>query len=108
MIDVRSGRGATVTLKPTTDLDWIGAVSLRHVVEDTLHPQVQFVVDLEQVRHIDAVGISALIGSLRRARAVGGGLRVVRPKPAVERALQLVGVYGHLSQVAAIDGNDAA
>ena len=92
MIDIRTDRDATVILKPMADLDWIGAVSLRHVIEDALHPLIRIVVDLEGVQHIDAVGISALIGSFRRARSVGGELHVMNPQPGVRRALQLADV----------------
>lgn len=108
MIDIRTDRDATVVLRPTTDLDWIGAVSLRHVVEDALHPLIRLVIDLEGVQRIDAVGISALIGSLRRARSVGGELDVVNLQPAVRRALQVADVYGHLSPASSTRGNDAA
>ena len=108
MIEIRTDRDATVTLRPTTDLDWIGAVSLRHVIEDALHPLIRLVIDLEGVQHIDAVGVSALIGSLRRARSVGGDLHVVNPRPAVRRALQLADVYEHVSRAGSTRGNDAA
>ena len=99
-IDIRTRPDASVILKPTGDLDWVSSVSLRHVVEDVLHPLARFVVDLEEVQNIDAVGVSALIGSIRRARSVGGDLRVVNPRPAVQRALRLADVYGRLSCVA--------
>ena len=108
MIDIRTGPGATVTLKPSGDLDSIGAVSLRHVVEDALRPRIRLVIDLEHVHHLDALGISALIGSLRRVRAVGGDLHVVNPRPAVRRALHLTGVSGRLTGPWRTPGDDAA
>lgn len=108
MIEIGPGPNSSLLLRPTGDLDWFGATSLRHAVADCLAERVQFVIDLRRVKYIDAVGISALLGTLRRARAVGGEVRVVNPRPAVRHRLQLAGVYPSLMDAFSNNGDDAA
>ena len=45
-------------IKVWGNLDWMGAVTLRHVVQDSLQTGMQIVIDLGHVHAIDAVGIS--------------------------------------------------
>lgn len=50
------------------------------------------VFDMEAVSFIDSAGLGALIGAVRRAREAGGDAVVCRPRPSVNRVLQLVGL----------------
>lgn len=108
MIETQAGPNASVHLRPFGNLDWIGAMSLRHVVQDALRPGVQLVIDLSRVRSIDAVGVSALVGSVRRVRAVGGEVQISNPVPGVTRRLELAGVYRLLLYCVPRSGNDVA
>ena len=76
MIETHIRQDETVACKPSGDLDWRTSVSFRHAVHDALRPGAHVLIDLSQVSLIDAVGLSAIVGTLRRARAVGALLRV--------------------------------
>lgn len=108
MIETQAGPNASVRLMPFGDLDWLGAMSLRHVVQDALRPRLQLVIDLSRVGSIDAVGVSALVSSVRRVRAVGGEVQIASPVPRVTRRLELAGVYRLLLRRLPRSGNDAA
>lgn len=57
-----------------------------------LPPGSRLVLDLEAVTFVDSAGLGALIGAIRRARENGGDAVVCRPRPSVNRVLQLVGL----------------
>jgi anti-anti-sigma factor len=87
-------------------LDWIGATSLRHAIHDWLRPGVDILIDLSRVDFIDAVGMSALVGCVRRVRKVGGEAHICNATPHVRQRMELVGVYSLLTHVSAPNGND--
>jgi stage II sporulation protein AA (anti-sigma F factor antagonist) len=93
MIDTDAGRRANVVCKPLGNLDWAAAMSLRHEVRDSVGPGVEIVIDLSPVEFIDAVGMQAVVGSVRLARAFGATARVCNARPPVQRLMELVGVY---------------
>jgi anti-anti-sigma factor len=99
---------SSIMCRPSGSLDWIAAVSLRHALSDALRPGVDVAIDLSRVKFIDAVGISAIVGSVRRVRAVGGHARICRASPEVRRRLELAGVYRLAMGCSATNGNDAA
>jgi anti-anti-sigma factor len=68
-------------------------MSLRQDVRASLQPGVEIVIDLSPVEFIDAVGMQAVIGSVRLARAFGATARVCNARPSVQRLMELVGVY---------------
>jgi anti-anti-sigma factor len=92
MIETQVGPDDSILLKPFGDLDWMAAITLRHVVDDALQPGLDLVIDLGQVAHIDAVGISALVGSVRRVRAAGGEAQVSNPCAEVQHRLERAGI----------------
>ena len=49
-------------------------------------------IDLGHVERIDAEGVSALVGSARRAQNIGAALRIVNVRPRVKKALERAGV----------------
>jgi anti-anti-sigma factor len=101
-------RDCKIVCRPTGDLDWIGAVSLRHAVHDWLRPGVDMIIDLSRVDFIDAVGMSALVGCVRRVRAGGGEARICNATSHVRQRMELVGVYSLLTHALAGNGNDVA
>jgi anti-anti-sigma factor len=99
---------SSIVCRPSGSLDWIAAMSLRHVVGDSLQPGVKVVIDLSRVDFIDAVGISAIVGSVRRVRAVGGQAEICSASGQVRRRMELAGVYRLVTRCSATTGNDAA
>jgi anti-sigma B factor antagonist len=57
-------------------------------------------VDLSEVTFIDSTGLSVLIAALRRARSLGGDLRLRSPSRQTYKVLELT----KLTEVFAIDG----
>lgn len=82
-------RGWTV-LTAVGDLDVGSAPSLRAtIIEHLPRADGHLVLDLAGVHFIDSMGLGALIGGLKRARAQGGDLRLAAPSDAVARILEL-------------------
>ena len=109
MIDTNELPGSTIVCKPPGNLDWAGAMSLRQKVRDSLQPGVEIVIDLSSVEFIDAVGMRAVVGAVRLARAFGATARVCNARPHVQRLVELVDVYRFVTgSVAARVGCDAA
>jgi len=92
MIEIQTRRNGTVRVGPVGDLDWTRATALRLVVHDVLEMQMGVELDLRDVISIDAVGISALLGSVRRIRSAGGEVRITNMKPQIRSRLQLLGM----------------
>jgi len=76
MIDTYVGSDFSIVCRPTGCLDWTGAAALRHAVHNVLCPEINLHIDLRHLNFVDAVGMSALVGSVRRVRAVGGKARI--------------------------------
>ncbi len=108
MIETKVLADSKVVCRPSGSLDWIAAMSLRHAIGDTLRPGVDVVIDLSRVEFVDAVGISALVGTVRRVRALGGQTEICAASPAVRRHLERAGVYRLVMGRSATNGNDAA
>jgi stage II sporulation protein AA (anti-sigma F factor antagonist) len=108
VIETQLLAGSSIVCRPSGRLDWIAAVSLRHVIGDSLRPGVEVIIDLSRVEFIDAVGMSAIAGTVRRVRAVGGQTEIRGASPEVRRRLELAGVYRFVMRCSATTGNDAA
>jgi STAS domain len=54
------------------------------------------VIDLSKVSHCDASGLAVLIGTGRRARLLGGFLRLAAVSPQVDQGLHVTGLRQHL------------
>jgi len=108
MIEIESRADSGVVVIPSGNLDWIGATALRHAVDAILGLRVDFVIDLSRTNRVDATGMSALVGSIRRARTLGINACIVNPMPSVRRQLGLVSI-DRLVLCSSVDsGNDAA
>ena len=108
MIEVESNRDGVTTIRPAGTLDWTGATALRHVVDDLFRLRASFVVDLARTSRVDATGASALLGTMRRSRAVGVDVRVVNARPAIRRHLELMSIDGLVLCPGVDSGGDAA
>ncbi|MGE5291728.1 MAG: STAS domain-containing protein, partial [Micromonosporaceae bacterium] len=74
------------------ELDIACAPTLREQLLGVLRPDAnRLVIDLSHVTFCDASGLAVLVGTGRRARLLGGGLRLAAPAPAVAAALRLTG-----------------
>lgn len=107
MIETQLLADSSIVCRPTGRLDWFSAVSLRHVIGDSLRPGVEVIIDLSRVEFIDGVGISAIVGSVRRVRAVGGHTQICGASPQVRCRLDLAGVERLLMRGSPTYGNDA-
>jgi anti-anti-sigma factor len=83
-------------------------VSLRHAIGDSLQPGVEVIIDLSRVEFVDAVGISAIAGSVRRVRAVGGHAQLCGASPEVRGRLELTRIYRLVMRCSPTNGNDDA
>lgn len=77
----------------TGALDITRAADLREQLLDLLRPAAcRIVIDLSAVSSADASGLAVLIGAARRARLLGGLIRLAAPSPAVTEALGSTGL----------------
>jgi hypothetical protein len=57
----------------------------------------RLIIDLSATGYADASGVAVLVGSARRARLLGGWLRLASPAPEVTRVLLVTGTGRHLA-----------
>lgn len=107
MVETFVQTNAGTICRPWGDLNWNTSLALRHAVHDAIRPGGAVIVDLSRVTAIDAVGLSTVVGCLRRARAVGASILIRNARPPVQARLDLV-IVGRDIQVVAIDGHDVA
>jgi anti-anti-sigma factor len=93
MIEIANGPGSSVVCTPTRNLDFEGAFPLRHLIADLVAPGIELIVDLRHVAEVDAIGVSALVGSIRRVRSHRGTVRLRNITPPVRWHLRRLGVY---------------
>lgn len=75
------------------ELDIASAPVLREQFLGVLRPKAsKLIVDLSQVSFCDASGLTVLVGTNRRARLLGGVLRLAAPAPPVAMALRITGL----------------
>jgi anti-sigma B factor antagonist len=101
----------SVCLRLQGELDLATACDLRQVyevVECGLRPGVSVVVDLAELRFVDAAGLGALVRLRNRVRSAGADLTVVGPSPQVRRIFDHAGLGGILdTDPATEDGTPA-
>jgi anti-sigma B factor antagonist len=74
-------------------LDSARAPAVREQLLRLLRPSAsQLVLDLTLVSDIDAAGLAVLVGTERRARLLGGSLRLAAARPAVSMAVHASGL----------------
>ena len=88
----RTGDGYTIAAL-SGRLDVARASVLREQLLGVLRPWAsRLVLDLSEVSFCDARGLAVLVGTGRRARLLGGVLRLAAPSPAVTAALRISGL----------------
>ena len=92
----RTNRGGYVIATLSGDLSIASAPALREQILSLLRAASHLIIDLSAVEHADAGGLAALVGSGRRARLLGGSLRLAAPSPEVARVLSATGINRHL------------
>ena len=93
MIETNTCADGRVRLKAFGEFSGATATSLRHLVAGSVDQGMTVIIDLRRVERIDAEGVSALVGTVRRARSVGGDAQVVNARPEVKATFELAGVY---------------
>jgi anti-anti-sigma factor len=76
MIETNTYADGRVRLRVFGEFSGATAVSLRHIVADSVGQGMTLIIDLRRVERIDAEGVSALVGTVRRARSVSGQAQV--------------------------------
>jgi anti-anti-sigma factor len=92
----RTNRGGYVIAALSGNLGIASAPALREQLFSLLRAASHLIIDLSAVEHADANGLAALVGSGRRARLLGGSLRLAAPSPEVARVLAATGMNRHL------------
>jgi anti-sigma B factor antagonist len=79
------------------ELDLASAPALREQLLGLLRPGSSgLVLDLSRVSFCDSSGLAVVVGTGRRARLLGGFLRLAAVSPPVARMMQLTGLHRHL------------
>ena len=91
----RADRGGYVITALSGELGIASAPALREQLLSLLRAASHLILDLSAVEHADASGLAVLVGSRRRARLLGGSLRLAAPSPQVTRALSATGLNQH-------------
>jgi anti-anti-sigma factor len=97
----------------TGELDMASASALREQLLGLLRPGYsRLVIDLSKVTLCDASGLAVLVNTGRRARLLGGFLRLAAVSPPVGQMLNATGLGQHFEnfptvQAAATEGDDA-
>ena len=91
-LPTRTERGFLVAVL-SDGLDVTRAPAVREQLLRLLRPAAsRLVLDLSLVSHIDAGGLAVLVGTERRARLLGGSLRLAAVRPAVGMAVRAAGL----------------
>jgi anti-anti-sigma factor len=92
----RTDRGGYVIAALSGDLGIASAPALRGQLRSLLRAASHLIIDLSAVDRADACGLAVLVGSGRRARLLGGSLRLAALSPEVARVLSATGLNQHL------------
>jgi anti-sigma B factor antagonist len=96
-LSARTAGGITIA-ELAGDLDIASAPALREQLLGLLRPgSGRLVIDLSKVSFCDASGLAVLVNTARRARLLGGFLRLAAVSPQAGRVLQLTGLHRRLA-----------
>jgi anti-anti-sigma factor len=98
-LDLSAQTAGGITIAELTgDLDIASAPALRGQLLSLLRPgSSQLVIDLSKVSFCDATGLAVLVSTGRRARLLGGFLRLAAVSPEVGQVLNVTGLDRHLA-----------
>jgi anti-sigma B factor antagonist len=89
--------GGVTIAELSGELDIACAPALREQLLGLLRPgSSRLVIDLSKVSHCDVSGLAVLIGTGRRARLLGGFLRLAAVSPQVDQGLHITGLRPYL------------
>jgi anti-anti-sigma factor len=95
------GRTARTVVQVTGEVDVatspLLAAAVARAMESGTRDRIDLVVDLAQVRFIDASGINVLVNAAHQARAAGGTLALRSPSRSVRRMLGILKLDGVLA-----------
>jgi anti-anti-sigma factor len=95
-LSARTTGGITIA-ELAGELDIACAPVLREQLLGLLRPgSGRLVIDLSKVSFCDASGLAVLVGTARRARLLGGFLRLAAVSPQVDQVLHITGLHRHL------------
>jgi anti-anti-sigma factor len=92
----RADRGGYVIVELGGELGIASAPALREQLISLLRTASHLIIDLSAVEQADASGLAVMVGSGRRARLLGGSVRLAAPSPEVARVLSATGMNQHL------------
>ena len=96
-LSARTAGGITIAAL-TGELDIASAPALRDQLLSLLRPSSSWlVIDLSKVSFCDASGLAVLVNTERRARLLGGFLRLAAVSPQAGRVLNITGLHRHLA-----------
>jgi anti-sigma B factor antagonist len=95
-LTTRADRDGYVIAALSGELGIASAPALREQLLSLLRAASHLIIDLSAVEHADASGLVVLVGSGRRARLLGGSLRLAAPSPEAARVLSATGLNQHL------------
>ncbi|HEY9476300.1 MAG TPA: STAS domain-containing protein [Mycobacteriales bacterium] len=102
-LNSRDEPGYTV-LEVAGEVDVYTAPTLRDRIADLLDAgQRRLVVNLTSVEFIDSTGLGVLVGSLNKARELGGSLDLVCPQERVLKLLRITGLDDVFSVYRTVD-----
>jgi anti-anti-sigma factor len=94
----RAEHGGCTVVVLSGELDITSAPALREQLLGLLSPAAsRLIIDLSAAGYTDASGVAVLVGTARRARRLGGWLRLASPAPEVTRVLLVTGTGRHLA-----------
>ena len=85
----RVQRDDAVVLSPIGEFDLATVDDLRQELHRALEDTNRVVLDLADTRFLDSISLGVMVAACRRAKAAGGWLRLVRPRPNVRRMLRI-------------------
>jgi anti-anti-sigma factor len=91
----RTDRSGYVISALRGELGIASAPALREQLLSLLRAASHLIIDLSAVEHADASGLAVLMGGGRRARLLGGSLRLAAPSPEVASVLSATGMNQH-------------
>jgi anti-sigma B factor antagonist len=101
-IEVRHELGCTIATV-VGEIDLATVTRLRDRLFELAASGQPLVADLDRVSFIDSGGLSALVGTARRAAAYGGSLHVVCARPEIRKLLRLTGLDSRIPLTLSLD-----
>jgi anti-anti-sigma factor len=104
-LDLSTQTAGGITIAELTgELDIASAPALREQLLGLLRPgSSRLVIDLSRVSFCDASGLAVLVNTARRARLLGGFLRLAAVSPQVGLVLNITGLHRHLANFPTVE-----